>query len=109
MRRETYKFLSGSFAALAYAHAAYAVAISTGVMTEPVFLGRRWSANYAWAEAVVYSAASVALAYAGWAAKTTGKQQNSVSPAGSRADTTVGTAAAQQSATGDGVSRLGAG
>lgn len=42
MNREVCKFLSGSFAGLAYVHAAYAVATSRGIINEPVFLGRRW-------------------------------------------------------------------
>lgn len=41
MKREVCKFLSGSFAALAYAHAAYAVATSRDIINEPVFLGKR--------------------------------------------------------------------
>jgi len=40
MKREVCKFFSGAFAALAYAHAAYAVATDRGVINEPVFLGR---------------------------------------------------------------------
>lgn len=66
MKREVCKFLSGSLAALAYAHAAYAVATSRGIINEPVFLGRRWGVGYMWTEAAVYSAASVALGYLGW-------------------------------------------
>ncbi|VBA47546.1 hypothetical protein LAUMK142_00812 [Mycobacterium pseudokansasii] len=45
MNREVCKFFSGSFAALAYVHAAYAVATSRGIVDEPVFLGRRWGAS----------------------------------------------------------------
>lgn len=66
MKREVCKFLSGSFAALAYAHAAYAVATSRGIINEPVFLGRRWGVGYMWTEAAVYSAVSLALGYKGW-------------------------------------------
>lgn len=66
MKRELYTFFSGSFAALAYAHAAYAVATSRGMIDEPVFLGRRWGVGYMWTEAAVYSAVSVALGYAAW-------------------------------------------
>ena len=69
MNREVCKFLSGSFAALAYVHAAYAVATSRGVINEPVFLGRRWGVGYMWTEAAVYSAVSLALGYVGWHAK----------------------------------------
>lgn len=59
MKREVCKFFSGSFAALAYVHAAYAVATSRGIINEPVFLGRRWGVGYMWTEAAVYSAVSV--------------------------------------------------
>lgn len=69
MKREVCKFMSGSFAALAYAHAAYAVATSRGIISEPVFLGRRWGLGYMWTEAAVYSAASLALGYLGWRGK----------------------------------------
>jgi hypothetical protein len=69
MKREVCKFLSGSFAALAYAHAAYAVATDRGIISEPVFLGRRWGVGYMWTEAAVYSAVSLALGYVGWIAK----------------------------------------
>lgn len=66
MNREACKFFSGAFAALAYAHAAYAVATSRGIINEPVFLGRRWGVEFMWSEAAVYSAASLALGYVGW-------------------------------------------
>jgi hypothetical protein len=66
MNREVCKFFSGSFAALAYAHGAYAVATSHGIISEPVFLGKRWGVGYMWTEAAVYSVASVALGYLGW-------------------------------------------
>lgn len=69
MNREVCKFFSGSFAALAYAHAAYAVATSSGIVDEPVFLGRRWGVGFMWTEAAVYSAVSLALGYAGWISK----------------------------------------
>ena len=68
MKRETCAFLAGSFAALAYAHAAYAVATSSGVINEPVFLGRRWGVGYMWTEAAVYTAICVGLGYLGWRA-----------------------------------------
>jgi hypothetical protein len=67
VNREVCKFLSGSFAALGYAHAAYAVATSRGIINEPVFLGRRWGVGYMWTEATVYTALSLALGYMGWA------------------------------------------
>ncbi|MEZ0357386.1 hypothetical protein [Mycobacterium sp. SA01] len=69
MNREACKFFSGSFAALGYAHAAYAVATSRGIINEPVFLGRRWGVGFMWSEAAVYTALAVALGYAGWGAE----------------------------------------
>ena len=69
MKREVCKFFSGSFAALAYVHAAYAVATSHGSINEPVFLGRRWGVGYMWTEAAVYSAVSLVLGYVGWSSK----------------------------------------
>ena len=69
MKREVCKFFSGSFAALAYVHAAYAVATSRGIINEPVFLGRRWGVGYMWTEAAVYSAVSLVLGYVGWSSK----------------------------------------
>lgn len=85
MNREACKFFSGSFAALAYAHGAYAVATSSGVLNEPVFLGRRWGVGFMWTEAVVYTAISVGLGYLGWGRKTQVVQPHaavSVTPAG---------------------------
>ena len=73
MKRELCKFGSGAFAALAYAHAAYAVATSSGVINEPVFLGRRWGIRYMWTEAAIYSLVSAALGYLGW-----GKSETSI-------------------------------
>lgn len=68
MKRDAYTFLSGSAAALAYAHAAYAVAASKGIMTEPVLFGHKWGYKFAWVEVGIYSAISLALAYRGWLA-----------------------------------------
>lgn len=69
MKHEVCKFFSGAFAGLAYAHGAYAVATSAGLVSEPVFRGRRWGVAYMWTEAVVYSAISLGLGYAGWTTK----------------------------------------
>ncbi|OBF59502.1 hypothetical protein A5756_05930 [Mycobacterium sp. 852002-53434_SCH5985345] len=66
MNREVSKFFCGAFAGIAYAHAGYAVAASTGIIDEPIFLGRKWGVGYMWTEAVVYTAISAALGYAGW-------------------------------------------
>ncbi|ULN39580.1 hypothetical protein MI149_17710 [Mycolicibacterium crocinum] len=76
MNREVCKFFSGSFAALGYAHAAYAVATARGIINEPIFLGRRWGVGFMWSEAAVYSALAVALGYAGWGGKTQEQQVN---------------------------------
>lgn len=78
MKREVSKFFSGSFAALAYVHAAYAVATSRGMINEPVFLGRRWGVGYMWTEAAVYSAVSLGLGYVGWSSKSQVRLQESV-------------------------------
>ena|SRR6516225_9587386 len=75
MKREVCKFFSGSFAALAYVHAAYAVATDRGIINEPIFLGRRWGVRYMWTEAAVYSAVSLALGYVGWISKPQGRLQ----------------------------------
>jgi hypothetical protein len=75
MNREVCKFFSGSFAALAFAHAAYAVATSRGIINKPVFLGRRWGVGYMWTEAAVYYAVSLALGYVGWSSKPRALQQ----------------------------------
>lgn len=77
MNREVCKFFSGAFAALAYAHAAYGVATSRGIINEPVFLGRSWGVGYMWTEAAVYSAVSLALGYVGWRSASYAPQQES--------------------------------
>ena len=95
MNREVCKFLSGSFGALAYVHAAYAVATSRGIINEPVFLGRRWGVGYMWTEAAVYSALSVALGYAGWSSKPQAHHQQTVSSAAAGQNSQPVPAAAQ--------------
>lgn len=69
MNREACKFFSGTFAGLGYAHAAYAVATSHGVINEPVFLGRRWGVGFMWTEAAIYTALALALGRIGWGAE----------------------------------------
>ncbi|MEZ0350916.1 hypothetical protein [Mycobacterium sp. pR1184] len=69
MKREVCKFFSGAFAALAYAHAAYAVATDQGIINEPVFLGRRWGIGFMWTEAAIYSVLGLVLGYFGWISK----------------------------------------
>ncbi len=80
MNREVCKFMSGSFAALAYAHAGYAVATSRGLVNEPVFLGRSWGVGTMWAEAAIYSAASLVLGYLGWASNADEQRQQPTPP-----------------------------
>lgn len=75
MNREVCKFFSGSFAALAVAHGGYAVATSSGIVDEPVFLGRPWGVGHMWTEAALYSAIGLALAYVGWVSKPQEQQQ----------------------------------
>lgn len=75
MNREVCKFLSGSFGAMAYGHAAYAVMTSRGIINEPVFLGKKWGVGYMWTEAAAYTAISVALGYAGWRSTPRAHQQ----------------------------------
>jgi hypothetical protein len=70
MNREVSKFFCGAFAGIAYAHAGYAIAASAGIIDEPIFLGRKWGVGYMWTEAVVYTAISAALGYAGWRTRT---------------------------------------
>jgi hypothetical protein len=69
MKRELCKFLAGAVAGLAYAHVGYAVAVSRGMLNEPIFLGRKWKTEYLWAEAGAYSVVSLRLAYCGWISK----------------------------------------
>ncbi len=66
MNREVSKFFCGAFAGIAYAHAGYAIAASSGIIDEPIFLGRKWGVGYMWTEAVVYTAISATLGYFGW-------------------------------------------
>lgn len=80
MKREVCKFFSGALAAAAHAHAAHAVVTSRGIVNEPVSLGRRWGVKFWWTQAAGCSAASVALGYAGWAAKPQGTLPNCVMP-----------------------------
>ena len=75
MNREVCKFLSGAFAGIAYGHAGYAIATSSGIMSEPVFLGRKWGVGFMWTEAAVYTAISLALGYVGWSLKPQELQQ----------------------------------
>ncbi|BBZ71605.1 hypothetical protein [Mycobacterium paraseoulense] len=66
MNREVSKFFCGAFAGIAYAHAGYAIAASSGIIDEPIFLGRKWGVGFMWTEAAVYTAVSAAFGYAGW-------------------------------------------
>lgn len=66
MKREVSKFFCGVFAGFAFTHVGVAIAISTGIFDEPIFLGRTWGVGYTLIEAAVYTAISAALGYAGW-------------------------------------------
>mgnify|MGYP006265518481 CR=1 FL=1 len=66
VKRDVYKFLAGFVASLAYTHAAFAVAASKGIISEPMFLGRKWSVGFMWAEAAIYSVVGMALAQRAW-------------------------------------------
>ena len=77
MNREACKFFSGALAALGYAHAAYAVATSRGIISEPVFLGRRWGVGFMWTEAAIYTALAAVLGRAGWGRRAEEVQSNS--------------------------------
>ena len=66
MKRELCKFLAGVVAGLAYVHVAYAVALSRGIINQPVWRGRKWRLEYICAEAGAYSVVSLGLAYCGW-------------------------------------------
>ncbi len=81
MNREVCKFFSGSLAALAYVHVAYAVATSRGIINEPVFRGRRWGVGPLLTEAAVYAALSLVLGYVGWSPKPQERLQYSAVPA----------------------------
>ncbi|MEM6109905.1 hypothetical protein AAHS21_27300 [Mycobacterium sp. 050272] len=69
MKREVCKFFSGAFAALAYAHAAYAVATDQGIVDEPILFSRRWGIKFMWTEAAIYSVLGLVLGYFGWISK----------------------------------------
>lgn len=66
MKRDSLKVLTGAAAALSYTHAAYAVAVSKQIISEPIFLGRTWGVGVMWTEAAVYGAAAAGLAYLAW-------------------------------------------
>jgi hypothetical protein len=78
MKREVSKFFCGAFAGIAYAHAGYAIAASSGIIDEPIFLGRKWGVGFMWTEAIVYSAVSVALGHVGWGSERHRPHQASV-------------------------------
>ena len=95
MSRETCKFFSGAFAGLAWTHAAYAVATSAGVVDAPIFLGRKWGVGYMWTEAVLYSAMSIALGYAGWSTEAAQPRYTSMVSTGDGHKASSGVAPAQ--------------
>jgi hypothetical protein len=94
MNREASKFFCGAFAGIAYAHAGYAIAASSGIIDEPIFLGRKWGVGFMWTEAVVYSAISLALGYVGWRSEP--RQLQEVSPAANKVPIAQDPSAAQE-------------
>ncbi|WP_197498519.1 hypothetical protein [Mycobacterium scrofulaceum] len=100
MNREVSKFLCGAFAGIAYAHAGYAIAASSGIIDEPIFLGRKWGVGFMCTEAVVYSAISAGLGYAGWGARPVEPRRVGAPETNGQSDQSAGTAMFPQSASG---------
>ncbi|OBG79749.1 hypothetical protein [Mycobacterium sp. E3305] len=98
MNREASKFFCGAFAGIAYAHAGYAIAASSGIIDEPIFLGRKWGVGFMWTEAVVYSAISMALGYAGWRQRPVGLRAVAAPETNGQSEHGVSQAKAPQSA-----------
>lgn len=92
MNREVGKFLCGAFAGIAYAHAGYAIAASSGIIDEPIFLGRKWGVGFMCREAAVYSAISVAFGYAGWGPRPVESRGVGTPETNGQSDQTAGTA-----------------
>jgi hypothetical protein len=63
---EIYKFLCGFLAGAGVVHANMGFAIAAGMISEPHYLGRTWSAASLWIGAGVYLLASLAVGYLGW-------------------------------------------
>jgi hypothetical protein len=66
MKRDIFKFLCGVMAAASFGHVGYAVAITRGTISVPIWRGREWGVGKMLAEAVVWGALSVGLGYLGW-------------------------------------------
>lgn len=66
MNRDVIKFGSAVAATMSYVHVAYAIAAAKGIVSIPVFLGRKWGVGKMWTEAVVYAAIGIGLGYLGW-------------------------------------------
>ena len=65
-RRELSKFLCGFLAGAGVVHAKMGFAITSGMISEPRYLGHTWSATALWIGAAVYVLASVVFGYLGW-------------------------------------------
>lgn len=65
-KREVLKFLCGFLAGAGVVHANVGFAIAAGMLNEPLYLGRTWSAASLWVAAAFYLVVSVLLGYLGW-------------------------------------------
>lgn len=61
-----FKFVSGFLAGAGVVHANIGFGIVMGMLTEPHYLGRTWSAASLWVGATFYIIASLVLGYLGW-------------------------------------------
>jgi hypothetical protein len=64
--REVYKFLCGFLSGAGVVHANMGFAIAAGMISEPHYLGRTWSAASLWIGAGAYLLASLVVGYLGW-------------------------------------------
>ncbi len=65
-KREVYKFLCGFLAGAGVVHANIGFGIAAGILNEPHYLGRTWSAPTLWIAAAIYLVVSILLGYLGW-------------------------------------------
>lgn len=66
MRREVYKFLCGFLVGAGVVHANIGFAIASGMLNEPHYFGRTWSAASLWIGAALYLVVGVLFGYLGW-------------------------------------------
>ena len=65
-KREVYKFLCGFLVGAGVVHANIGFSIAAGILNEPHYFGRTWSASSLWIGAAVYLVVGVLLGYLGW-------------------------------------------